>query len=613
MSALLAAISAFALKGLDHEEVSNTIGGNFSSGVLEPPSIYFRRLSIKYMEEAISELDDEPLSLHVLQAMILNTYCLLVQGVKGRAWRYLGTCIRAAYELNLHLIDADKHSQNDEPCLDASQWCIDEEWRRAWWAIWEMDVYASVVRRCPTGIDWSQNITFLPAEDEDWYRGRPTTSCVLEVNVNSRWMKLVATKSTSAKAWFLLMNSLMKDAQRISSPIGIDRDQIADHTKLRDSNAVRHRHHENQRLPQNQEHDAAARRLSTILNALYCAVSALPKNLKYRGGHLGFGGFDTQDSTFVPRRLADCTTYSIYLMTQLTKLMIQKYHVFRAIGTKWTLGHDQEALAGVRYDSVTTTGGLPTPAPEQRQFQHLSEYFEAADNVVSILRSCSDDQYKHVNPFLASTTWLAGAVQLLHRSYLADDDPDRDLITSNFELISQNYRQTLEFWNMSRIPLSNWKALDAGLADFKTNNQVRGRIHYDPPCIFTAGVRICHHPSTSRDLEYGRYSRTGARSSQVDSSFQDVTSSVAPIGSMAPHGHDPTTTNGPLQPSTVLPTPESADQGFNNDLMHSATSMDVLPGNTPNFMEEMPFSDDWDGLADFSTSLDDLFSGSYMP
>lgn len=117
--------------------------------------------------------------------MILTANCLLVQGVLGRAWRYLGTCIRAAYELKLHLIDAGKNPQ--DPPVSAEKWCIEEEWLRAWWAIWEMDVFASVVRRCPAGIDWTQNDTFLPAEDDRWYREEPQQSCFLEFNVDDRW------------------------------------------------------------------------------------------------------------------------------------------------------------------------------------------------------------------------------------------------------------------------------------------------------------------------------------------------------------------------------------------------------------------------------------------
>lgn len=86
------------------------------------------------MDKAIAELGDEPLSLPLLQTMILNALCLLLQGVRGRAWRLLGTCIRSAYELNLHLIDAGKPNGQYQPA-NAEQWCIEEEWRRAWWAI----------------------------------------------------------------------------------------------------------------------------------------------------------------------------------------------------------------------------------------------------------------------------------------------------------------------------------------------------------------------------------------------------------------------------------------------------------------------------------------------
>lgn len=181
-TALLGALLAWGLKDFDYTDVNRLVDQQVLSESTGVPSIHFRGLSIKYMEKAVAELGDEPLSLPLLQAMILNTLCLLVQGVRGRAWRMLGTCIRSAYELNLHLIDAGK-SRGQDQSNNVAQWCVEEEWRRAWWAIWELDVFASVIRRCPAGIDWSQNDTFLPVEDEKWYRGEPQSSCPLELDV----------------------------------------------------------------------------------------------------------------------------------------------------------------------------------------------------------------------------------------------------------------------------------------------------------------------------------------------------------------------------------------------------------------------------------------------
>lgn len=479
---------AFGLKGLDHSDVNNMIQDSVFSEPMHPPSIHFRALSIKYMEQAVDELEDEPLSLPLLQAMILNTHCLLVQGVRGRAWRYLGTLIRAAYELNLHLIDAGKPS-HAQP-TNAERWCIEEEWRRAWWAIWEMDVFASVIRRCPTGIDWTQNDTFLPAEDEKWYHGEPQPGCFLENNVNSRWKSLAATQGQSPRAWFIVINSLMKDAQNLSSPTSVDRSLVSDPAPTQASEKRIFDEHQRQ---QTQKKAAAVKQLSTVLNALYCAVLALPKELKYHGQHLNFGGADTMYPAAVAQRLTDSFVYSIYLMTQLTKLMVLKYHVFRS-GVKWNFGQDHNN------DERIPTGGNSDPEPPRdstlaiEETQHLAQYFDAADSVMNMIRACAEDHYQHVNPFLASTTWLAGAVQLLHRSRLPEDDPDRELITSRYDLLNLTYQKTVDFWNMSKVPLRNWETLESclegkSISNDKNNPSSGGNdgFHLEMPYIFTAG------------------------------------------------------------------------------------------------------------------------------
>jgi hypothetical protein len=100
----------------------------------------------------------------------------ILSGVRGIAWRHLGTFIRLAYELDLHRIDSAEGSGS---VYDAPKAIEAEEHRRAWWAIWEMDTFASIIRRSPTAINWPENETFLPIKDEFWYSGTEQTSCFL--------------------------------------------------------------------------------------------------------------------------------------------------------------------------------------------------------------------------------------------------------------------------------------------------------------------------------------------------------------------------------------------------------------------------------------------------
>ncbi|KAB2570260.1 hypothetical protein DBV05_g11059 [Lasiodiplodia theobromae] len=150
------------------ERVSHDSLGSVLVGT--PSQSQFHRLSLKFVEDAIAECADEPPSLCLLQVLILTTFNQLVQGVRGRAWRALGRCVRMAYELGLHAVDAGEPygSSNRRPSpvgADAvTRWCFDEERRRAWWAIWEMDAFASTIRRCPLGVDWAEMETCLPAD-----------------------------------------------------------------------------------------------------------------------------------------------------------------------------------------------------------------------------------------------------------------------------------------------------------------------------------------------------------------------------------------------------------------------------------------------------------------
>ena len=78
--------------------------------------------------------------------MVLTTFQQLVKGVRGRAWRSTGTCVRIAYELRLNLIDIGRVDYSRELSPETvAKWYADEERRRVWWAIWEFDVFGKLL------------------------------------------------------------------------------------------------------------------------------------------------------------------------------------------------------------------------------------------------------------------------------------------------------------------------------------------------------------------------------------------------------------------------------------------------------------------------------------
>lgn len=625
---------AFALKDLDHHDVNNMTQEHVLTHSTGVPSIHFRALAIKYMEQAMTELGDEAVTLPLLQAMILNTHCILVQGVRGRPWRYLGTCIRSAYELNLHLIDAGKpHGQ--ALSTNAEQWCIEEEWRRAWWAIWEMDVFASFIRRCPTGIDWSQNETFLPAEDERWYRGEPQASCLLGLSLVNRWKSLVATQNQSPKAWFILINSLMKDAQNVSSPTSIDKFHLSHRDPTQD---VEQAVAQDVRRRQQQKKTSDINRLDTVLNCLHCTVAALPKRLKYHGQYLNFGGIDTKRPGAITQRLTDSFVYGIYLMTQLTKMMVLKYHVFRT-GAKWTMARNTDSADNVATanEAGTLTDHHAILSPSKAESQHLAQYFEAADNVVNIVRCCPEDHYKHLNPFLASTTWLSGAIQLLHRSLLANGCSDRELIDSKFELVSMTYLKAVGFWNMSQVPLRNWETIANGLENVKVGPSTEDHDQHQTPWVFTGG-NVSHVPITEQAniSSSTALSNANSKSGVIDQCFRYLIDDSKQRTGMAP---DPAPTDlalastmqaqqhlpyTPLSNNTYAPehlltqTQQSlgimsSEYDAETVRMPSFGGTEAHPTFSPQFLDCMPFATDRAMNMDFSNYLDEILSGSYVP
>ncbi|EHK25591.1 uncharacterized protein TRIVIDRAFT_133842, partial [Trichoderma virens Gv29-8] len=399
----------------------------------------FLALAFTKIDEALQECGDEAPPLCLLQALIIATHCQLTLGVRGKAWRSLGMCIRLAYELNLHLVDADRPDRYPAVNVDVQQWVEDEERRRAWWATWEMDVFASTIRRTRPAMDWSQMETLLPVEDHYWFQNQPKPSCFMELDAVYRWKVLQESGNESPKAWFLVINSLMKDAQVISSPR---------------MGGVR-----SQRRPRDPTEGDALKKLELLANSVHCFSLALPKHLQYRNQYLDFDGRAAGELSS-PRQI-HCGIYNIYVMTQLARIMIHRYGVFggRKLNGGGAAPGSQGAAAAAANRSSRSSG---TRSPHDGGKLALLQYFEATDNILTILSRSSVDHIRHINPFLSSTIWLASAVQLL-RMQFAEDEISRTLIKSKFEALYLTYRRCVSFWDIQTAVQQNLEALEAQL------------------------------------------------------------------------------------------------------------------------------------------------------
>ncbi|KAL4994848.1 hypothetical protein BDV10DRAFT_197182 [Aspergillus recurvatus] len=446
VAALLAAMFAFAVRFRPDEADANQRATRFLN------------LALNQIDEALDECGDDTPPLCLLQACVLTAQCQLTQGVLGRAWRTLGTCVRLAYEMNLHLVDVQgpKHAA---AAVDVSKWCSDEEQRRAWWAIWELDVFATTIRRTPTAIDWSQIEILLPVDDEHWFQRRPQESCFFEPDPIRRWKVLESCGNQSPKAWFIVINSLMKEAQRISSPRGIPSRSQSDHL------------------------DEARHQLEIIANAVRCFQLALPGHLRYNHQYLTFDARSPGQ--------ANSAIYNIHMMTHLARLMVYRYDVFKGRVRVSLSSHDHGS------SSHSTREGEPSA---------VKEYFDAADNILAIIHRSSDDHIQYIMPFLSSTIWLASAVQLM-RSQLCRPGALKS--------------KCVQFWDMHPAVQQSLETLEEQLeackqAESTTPAPARRRGSTDPPPALPSPPQS--HIVAPSDL----HSETGAAGDLLSASMLDA-------------------------------------------------------------------------------------------
>lgn len=432
LTALFSAIAGYASRFLNQR--SNVpVDDGFQPGEINYQPTYFVDLAFNYVNKALMECGDEMPPLCVIQALIIATHCQLTRGVHGKAWRSLGLCVSLIYETGMHLLDSGTAARTADP----QQWQADEEKRRAFWAIWEMDVFASTIRRTPTAINWQQMEILLPVDNSHWFSGNPTPSCFLESEPSQRWKVLQDSGNQSPKAWFIVINSLMKTAQitadfRRTSAIGNpSRSQFS------------HRASTPELIMEIRQ------KLETLANAVRCFNLALPDRLRYRDQYLAFGA-PVQRQAESQRQL-HCSIYNIFIMTQLSRLMIYRYDAFRPQSR-------QSEIKGRHRAGDSTGRGTFNDAENVA----LRQYFDAADCILKIVDQSCEEHIKHINPFLSSTIWLAAAVQLV-RKHFARDPSNSSLIRSRFDILYLTYKRCVHFWDTQTALQRNLESLEEQL------------------------------------------------------------------------------------------------------------------------------------------------------
>jgi hypothetical protein len=408
---------------------------------LPQPPQYYEDLSEQYVDQAMSECSSEVPPLCLLQSLILLTFQQLIKGVCGSAWRRLGVCIRVAYELNLHHVDIDNVPEEQ----DITLWRDIEEQRRSWWAIWEMDVFASTIKRCPSGIDWTDNETRLPVSDEHWFNGEFHSSCFLETKPMDRLKALQRCGNEATKAWYIILNSYMREGHVIS--------------KFRSPRPGTGRHGSSRIMPKDTT-KGTTESLAALANSLRCFSMTLPKHLRYREEYLSFSSRDPSQVVAVRQQHND--KYSIHVMTQLARIMIHHQDAFRGAQQDLQLVGASDAGKpdfGVAGDSTYLCLRL---GPTRKGLQ---QYIDAADELLHIVSQSAEEHVRYVNPFLASTIWYGAAV---HRAWkvLAPPRMNHDYIASKFEVMRMNFNNFSSFWDLPRALQENLHTMEDKLRIF---------------------------------------------------------------------------------------------------------------------------------------------------
>lgn len=146
-----------------------------------------------------------------LKGCILLAFYLYTSCLRHQSWILTGVCVRMAFDLNLHRIDAIETEGNcgaDEQQL-TTRWMRKEGLRRIWWLVWELDRFGSILLQRPYAIDDRSVRVCLPVSDHDWFAGRRVGSAMLDREPHRVWNSLQGSENQSERAWFLVCNHLV--------------------------------------------------------------------------------------------------------------------------------------------------------------------------------------------------------------------------------------------------------------------------------------------------------------------------------------------------------------------------------------------------------------------
>lgn len=343
----------------------------------------------------------------------------------------------------------------------------------------------------------------------------------METDPNQRWKALQEGGSQSPKAWFLIINSLMKDAQIVCDP------QVVSTM----GNRGYHKPKPNNWVSKSESAVEAHQKMETLANAVRCFILALPSHLHYRDQYLAFGV--PVQGQLESQRQQHCSIYDIFVMIQLARLMIYRYDAF---------GSESRHRSG-------NTAGRGIFSPFNTQSGALSQYYEAADRILEIVNRSCEDHFQHINLFLSSTIWLASAVQLV-RKHFARANSNRDLIKSRFDVLYLTYKRCVQFWDIQTVLQRNIEFIEEQLeARYKRPETRACPPFQEAPKRASEHIKMINRSSSDRKGHHIEHEAKRARTSPQASQYLPETPSVPLTSSVSiDDGLDITAQNYAQQP-----------------------------------------------------------------
>ena len=166
----------------------------------------FHRAALEITEQRL-----ELPSLEVLQALVLITIYEISLKISAHEYQRVILCSRIASDLRLNAVDAE------EWAFDAEDWIRQEEKRRLWWAIWEMEAFVKIayLRSAPTSE--AEILTLLPASEDRWFSGQPEFSVYYHRDPLERWRILQKGGKSDPRSYHIVIISMMLHALQLGS------------------------------------------------------------------------------------------------------------------------------------------------------------------------------------------------------------------------------------------------------------------------------------------------------------------------------------------------------------------------------------------------------------